>query len=346
MPEGLESVISGAIESAGLEIGDSTVDPSDTASDDTPAVDAAADSGDDALAGDAAADEGTGDGTPAADAAAESVAAADTGKPQGPIPFAQHKKILENARTETTTLRTENESLKSQLQTYGEERAAYGLADSNPDLFAKVMLEDPKISAAIHKALGTPAAAGPAGEKDTPAPAARPKPDRLLDDGSAGYSQEAMDALLAFERDSLSSSLTEKFNKLVSEKFGLVEPLVQEHQAGKMFEAARVRMSGVVEDARNTWPGFKDHESEIKAWLAKPENGRATLEEAWRRVAVPKLQQSRDDQRVEILKELEGREAAVQSVNGPRARKAPDKTGPRTTEDVIKQSIANAGLSI
>lgn len=358
MPE-LESVISGAIASAGLDIGDATsaagdvsaaADDSGGAADDT----GTDDSGDETPAVEASGDEEAADEGAAAagDTSAEgAVVEGQQGKKAGPIPFEKHKTILENTRKTArdegrAEAQQEIQTLRSQVETYALERQAYGLADTNPELFAKVMLEDEKVGAAIRKALGSQAPAG----QETPAAAGtkreRPKADRLLDDGAAGYSQETLDALLAFERDELTAQLTEKFNALVQEKFGAIEPLVSEHQAGKAFEAARVRMSSVVEDARTNWPGFKDHESEVKAFLMKPENARMSLEEGYRRVVVPKIQTDRDTMRAEILKELEGREAAVTSVTGPKTKAVADKKGPRSTEQIIRESIAAKGLSI
>lgn len=337
MPE-LESVISGAIESAGLEIGDGAGDSNDVVQDDAPVDESpVGDADGDAPAVDAAADGD--EGKPAGETPVEgAVVEGQQGRKAGPIPFDKHKTILENARTqheaEIAPLREQVSRLSSELETFQEERTAYGLADSNPDLFVKVMLEDPKIGALIRQTLGT---AAPAAQEKV-----EPKADVLNDDGTVGYSPEAMQRII----EQQAVTLQEKFNAMLQEKFGLVEPLVQEHQAGKAFEAARVKMSSVVEDARNTWPGFKDNESEIKAFLGAKGNERVTLEQAYRKVVMPKFQSTEDQIRAKVLKELEGREAAVQSVRTPTPRAPRPEGGKRSTEDIIRQSIADKGLAI
>lgn len=338
MPE-LESVITGAIESAGLDIGDGGGDSNDVVQDAAPVDESPIETTeDDAPVVDAAADGD--EGKPAGETPVEgAVVEGQQARRAGPIPFEKHKTILENARTqheaEIAPLREQVSRLSSELETFQEERTAYGLADSNPDLFVKVMLEDPKIGALIRQTLGTVAPAA-AAEK------VEPKADVLNDDGTVGYSPEAMQRII----EQQAVTLQEKFNAMLQEKFGLVEPLVQEHQAGKAFEAARVKMSSVVEDARNTWPGFKDNESEIKAFLGAKGNERVTLEQAYRKVVMPKFQSTEDQIRAKVLKELEGREAAVQSVRTPQQRATRTEGGKRSTEDIIRASIADKGLSI
>ncbi len=71
-----------------------------------------------------------------------------------------------------------------------------------------------------------------------------------------------------------------------------------------MKQPAVSRQRGVLEDARSNWPGFKDHESLIRAEMFKPGNDRMTLDQAYRKVVVPTLAVNKDTLRAQIRAEV------------------------------------------
>ncbi len=323
--EGLEAVISGAISEA--ESSGSV--PADT----TPVVETASEP-------DAAVEAGSTpevpvDSTEAAPPAeAPAVPTPEKATP-GPIPFVKHKQILENARTEAESkVRAEYEQKYAwaNVPDARETMQAFQLAETNKPMFARVILGDPEYRQILTEMLGGAQGApqsGAQGASQAPSDG-KIEPDFQTEDGRGFYSADALQKLLAQQQAQLQQSFDQRFKQF--------EPIVQERQQREAFEAAKREHAPYVQNARDSWVGFKENESAIQAKFH--ENlftKNYTLESAYREVMQPKWQADRDKMRQEILADLNKKPAAaIKAPSGP----APVSRGGRTLEDVIRESIA------
>jgi uncharacterized protein YecT (DUF1311 family) len=208
------------------------------------------------------------------------------------------------------------------------------------------VLKDAQLGPVFRELMGSgadTAAAGSAPQGGSAASSGRPKPDKLFEDGSVGYSAEALEQLLEWERAQLTKSLEAQFDQRLNERFKDVTPLLEQHRAETAFNHAKERMRPILENARKTWPKFADHEADIKAWLMAPGNERATLDDAYRAVVIPKLQGDRDAMRQEILAELNKRPAAAAPAARP-AKPVESRQGPRDLDEVVMDSLRQKGL--
>jgi len=336
----LESVISASIASAGDsggdsgDAGDSGGDAVETAVDDT-AVEGA----------DPEVVEGAEPETPAEPAAeSEPVAEGEVApviepKKKGSLPLHRHEAILAKARkdhqVEIDAVKAENASLAWAKDPEAKATFdAFALADQNPDAFARGVLSVPALAVAFQKAVsGMAAPAAPVAAAAKAPAGSRPGPD--LPDG--GYSEDGLQALLDWN----AAKVVEQVEQKYEERFG---PIEKDFNATTKWNKAIETQRGVLNNARETWPGFKDHEPAIFAHMKKPGNERMKLEQAHREVVFPALQASRDAMRAEIIKELNGKPAAA--TPRPAVRTAtPAAGGKKDLTDVIKNSLANAAAA-
>jgi hypothetical protein len=127
---------------------------------------------------------------------------------------------------------------------------------------------------------------------------------------------------------------------MFDERFGEVSPLVERHKAEQQWNAALAQQRPVLEKARKSWPKFVEHEKDIRAYINAPGNEQATLHDAYIAVVTPKMQSSEDAMRARILAELNGKQAAA--LKGPQPMARPESSGPRTTEDVVREAMERA----
>jgi hypothetical protein len=268
------------------------------------------------------------------------------------IRWREHERLLKSAEEKLRADITARDARLQKLAWAESEDAqskikALDIADTNPELFFNVLMQDSRYAALLDARLKTLAPRPEA----TAAPAAsdRPKPDVLNPDGSLGYSEKGLAALLAFER----AEAVREAEKRLSDKFDpILTPIIEERQAGEKFQAAKQRQAKNLQTARDTWAGFKEHEADIAQWLRSqwfsvvngqrvrnPAKAHLGLMEAYQAVVVPKFQADRTKMRDEILKEMTAKGSAP--IKAPAARKAPSKTGgPRRIEDVINEAIS------
>lgn len=331
MPD-LESVIQSSIDAASSGVAET--DP-------TTQISSEADASDDVASADATTDDATGapptTGTQPNEATAAPVAR------RGPIPYDRHTAVLTKQRKESEARLAELQRQLDELAWAREEGAresitALELAEKNPQLFFDTLVADPRY-AAILAARSAPAPVAEPVTPKAPASAERPAPD--LD---GGYSEQGLQALLDWQSAQTAAQVEAKFQKLFEEKFKDVEPLVNNHKASVVWEEARERQRGVLENARKNWPLFKENEAAIREVLGKKGNERFTLDDAWRAVCVPLMQADRDAMRESILAEIDAAKTAGKQVQPPKAVTEPTPSGPRQLEDVIVTSLRNAGL--
>jgi hypothetical protein len=251
-------------------------------------------------------------------------------KPEGPIPLARHKEVLENTRREYET-KLQKLSWAEQVQgdpaAIAERLEAMRVAETDPQAFLGFLRNHP-----LYAPLLQPQAA------PAPAPApqeeAMPKPDKLFEDGSTGYSAERLQQLMEW-RD-------RQNDKRYSERFG---PIEQQFKATQIWNQALERTAPKLEQARATWDGFRENESAIRDIIAdavRRGDTSVTLESAYRQAVIPKLKTDeaalRARIRQELIDESNRKSAAVTEVpGGPVAKPAPRDLRGRPMVDVVSE---------
>jgi BMFP domain-containing protein YqiC len=327
---GLEGIITGAMESAGDPIVDTTGDEGS-------APEAEVEAAPEADAAPAA------DADPAAPPAEKAPVAEDevpdltevelAGKT---LPLHRHKAVLTKARKAAEAFEAKLKELEwaTSVPDAKDRLAAIQIADTNPKLFAQVLLNDEKFAPIFKELMGaaSPAPAAAVPPAANAAVAEKPQPDVLLPDGTLGYSQAVQDQLLAWHTQQLET----KFGDMLQEKLGKVDPILKEREAQTAYSKEVEKQKVIVAQARKSWPQFEKHEQEIRALLNKPGNEQMSLDEGYRTVVIPKMQADRDAMRKEILAE-QGKKAAAPIV--PPAGKPAPVAGKRTTEDIIREKM-------
>ncbi len=350
MPD-LESIISSSIAAAdttpeGASNAFDAVDESGTA-------DATGSEGEETDAPSGETTEGTG-----ADDAAVAVegAATTTEKPKKWIRRDQAQKELAAAQA---TAKTQLDALQARVtalaqfdtQETKDKIRALEIAEQRPDAFINALMTDnryPGLMLAALKANPQFAAEFAAAQRRDDAatvPNDRPKPG-LMSDGTTGYTEEGLNALLSWERkqavDEALKQAEEKFGKKYDE---VLNPIKEEREAREKYGVSLQRTGAQITAARKDWPLFTDNEPKIKNWLndawKTPEGKRATLHDAYVAVVVKGvIQPNRDTMRQEILSELRAARGAGEQVKRPAASTgSPATGGKRSIESVIMNSI-------
>lgn len=171
----------------------------------------------------------------------------------------------------------------------------------------------------------------PAQAQQTAAPEdAMPEPDEELSDGSRVYSMDGLKSLLAWNAKQVESRVSRQFE----ERY---KPIENEWQERKRLEAVVPVIRKQIEEAK-TWPLFTENQDEVVAALKA--NPNLSLEGAYRQVVVPKIVADRSKMKQDVIREVQ---AAPKSTSVPtRAATKPvaPTAGPRSLEDIIKESIA------
>lgn len=284
---------------------------------------------------------------------------------KGRIPVVRHQAVLTKARAEAEAamqpLRQAAEEYRSEGTQARLKLAA--LAESDPDRFMSVVLHDPRyrqviesIARNLPKADAEPAkvAKAPAAAVEVEEALPEPKPDVLNDDGSFGYSQAQAAAHVRWQVQQERIRL-QQHTKALEQKIAAIESqhkkTLEQQTHTAIVQDARVRMSTLLQTARETWAGFKEHEKEIGAELKKPGNERVTLDEAYRRVVMPKLAVTRETLKAQIRKEVLA-EINKAPAKAPVTRpSSPDTTGvatsgPLSTEQIVRQQLRRAAASV
>ncbi len=273
-----------------------------------------------------------------------------TGQRENRIPYSRVKKIIENSRK--TLAETHEKALKEREErlTKAEERSKHmdavdRLINEDADKYMSLLAQvNPKYARFIQQGVVPPVA--PKEEYQEPAPG----PDATFADGTKGYSAEGLEKLRAWDRQQAIKEATKLFN-------ARLEPIEKDRQAREQRERQqrdaddyRAKQIPVVKNqiavAQKTWGKlFEDdynrqHEdkSEILHFLRA--NPTVPFDAAVAQVLLPKLQANRDTMRSDLLKEINGRPAAAVKAPVPAVLAGDTGGGRRSTEDVIRASIA------
>lgn len=176
----------------------------------------------------------------------------------------------------------------------------------------------------LHRLADAEPAARPA---QAPVAEQEPQPDVVLNDGTLTYSAQRLAEVMKFRESNL--------QKMLDERLAPLGDIQKERQLEVQWHGALDRQRGILTDARQNWPGFKENEKAISEALARDE--RLSLEAAYRQIVVPRLAPDRDKMRAEILAELNRKPAASSGVTPGAA-----STGGVTREDSIESIIRDA----
>lgn len=283
--------------------------------------------------------------TPAEDAAPAAVVEAPK-KRRGPIPYDRHEAVLTRARGEhekaLKALRDEFDGYKSKYDSNDTQTKLklMDLLESNPAQAIAVLKQVDaerfaKLSWAEEVAAAAASAAPEIGEM--------PAPDALSPDGNMGYTAEGAQKLVQFYLAQERAENKKALDALRAE----LKPITTEHQARVAFGESVQRMKPVLENARQSWPKFTEHEAEIRQHLA--DNPRATLHDSYIAVVTAKLVAATNDAEATARKKLIAEMNKNGKVTGVIPGKIPAAGAPeggdgepRSTADLVRAALKSA----
>jgi len=220
---------------------------------------------------------------------------------------------------------------------------AIALAEQDQERFAKALLSDPRYAEIL--------AFKEQGKTGGSTATGRPGPNKKSEDGKLEYyDDDGLGQLLDWHtkqtEERVAKSLEAKYNKLFDERFGQLQPVVEEFQLRNLWDNAVKEQGAVLENARANWPGFKEQEPALKKYMI--DNPKADLNTAYLEVVVKGMQKSETDReaawRAKYQKELEAKRSAVGGdlkpgkVGVERVARGDDEK--RDMGDVIREAIS------
>lgn len=168
-----------------------------------------------------------------------------------------------------------------------------------------------------------------------------PQPDITLSDGSKTYSLKGLQDLLEWNTKRVEGTLDARLKPFQDR----AEQDQQRAKQTQQAEAIHARTSQQLEDAA-TWTGWAEHKDDIlkalQADSAEAEKAGGTpklsLEGAYRKVVMAKLLEDDGKKRERLLKEIH--DAPKSSALSRQTTDAPKTTGPRSTQDIVRATIA------
>lgn len=241
------------------------------------------------------------------------------------IPYSRVKEMIEKKLQKATTeWESKVKEHTDKLSSYESERQAFAevqrLIQHNPEAFLQSLAQ---VNPAYSRFIGGNAGAYKAPED---APASMPQPDVDIGNGQRSYSVEGLNKLLAWQAQQTEARVVQRF-----------APIEQQWKSQAMQTQAAASVKAMIEDARQ-WPGFTEHEAEVLQALRA--DRKMSLDAAYRKVVLPKLQADRNKLREELLAEIKAKPTTT-SVPTPAPATPTPKT--RTTEDIAREIIAKGG---
>jgi hypothetical protein len=259
---------------------------------------------------------------------------------KGSMDVARHQAVLTRTRNKYDAQVKELNDKLEQLKWAedGETQAALealSLADKDQKKFVELLMKDERFAKIIQFKEAQ-------AEARREAAADRPRPNAKTPDGSFEYYDDAgLEQLLDWHGQKVLTQAEQKLLEKVESRFG---PIEQEFKARNVWNQTLEKQRTVLETARSSWPGFKEHEGKIKEALFKDKN--LGLEDAYRQVVITAYQEqtkvNREKLRAELLEELHGKKAAAQSDKpGGGVERQAAEAGDDPIGDAIRRSIKN-----
>lgn len=254
----------------------------------------------------------------------------------GHISTSRHQAVLTRARRRFEAERAELSKKYDSLKQYEHPDTANRiqaamLAESDPVAFLKVLGAIPHYKSLLDQQIEEAIKSRATAQPDEQAPG----PNKLNDDGTVVYDAEGAQKLLDFHLRKAQAD----FDKKIEALRGDLKPIQDERQNQQDLAAAIQRQTPVLENARQNWAGFKEHEAEIRAEMEK-EFPRLSLEGAYIRVVTPKLRGDRESIRTELMKEINSKSKAVSGIRPslPSATTEPaGNSGTPDTEAIVRE---------
>ena len=274
------------------------------------------------------------------------------GQRENRLPYSRVKKIVENAeRKAIEPLTAKVAEFETRVKGYEDRLSEVGKFESlmvNDHMgFLTLLAERIPGYAEVLQYMAAASAQGkgeaPA-EVQPPVDDGMPKPDYAMPDGSMVYSMDGLKARDAWNRDQAKKEAMVEVDK----KYGFI---TEERKAQQYHAGLSQQVNDQIAEAQ-TWPGWSQEVSDkVAALLAS--NPRWNLERAYNAVMIPQLQSQitaaqadrtkvRADVRKEVLAEI--KKAPSTSVPASGIKPRPSSQGPRSLEDVIRESIDTSGI--
>lgn len=282
--------------------------------------------------------------------AAAGIKAPKEGERENRIPYNRTVKIIGNAlkkqgATHTAAVAELNTKVAAQEGELTNFRRADSLAKSDPDQYMAILTTiDPRFKAYVK---GGAPAAGADGKPVVAVAAsklgAKPGPDITYKDGSQAFSPEQLEKREEWLIANAVEKATADAEARAEAKYG---PLAKEFATTTAGREQHQRIMGVIQAEQEHWgddfPKVGSAEEKAVDALLKADP-KLSLRGAIHKVVVGGLKAGKSKVREDLLTEINGRKGA--SAAAPAAKKiAVDPNTVRSTEDVIRESIAAAGL--
>jgi hypothetical protein len=361
MAADLEAIIADAVSDASGSTGsDEAVDTSgDVVADvvqpdtsvDTPEVDTSkddVDTDDTKVEADAVKEEKPADDSVEGILAAAGIKAPKEGERENRIPYNRTVKIIGNAlkkqgATHTAAVAELNTKVAAQEGELTNFRRADSLATSDPDKYMAILATINPAFKAYTKAGAAAAAEKPAAGAPASKLGAKPGPDIKYADGSLAFSPEQLEKREEWLIANAVEKATADAEARAEAKYG---PLAKEFATTTAGREQHQRIMGVIQAEQEHWgedfpkPGSAEEKAVDGLLKADP---KLSLRGAIHKVVVGGLKAGKAQVRESLLTEINGRKGA--SAAAPAAKKvAADPSVVRSTEEIIRESIAAAGL--
>lgn len=172
-------------------------------------------------------------------------------------------------------------------------------------------------------------------QTQAPAADAMPQPDKQYADGSVGYSEQGLAALLEWNARNVENRVTQRIEQRYA-------PIEQDWQTQRRIAEMTPHVERQIAEAR-TWDRFTELEPEVIQLLKT--NPQMSLDraymQAYQKNVVPKMAADRNKLRAEVLEELKKVPAQTAAPSRSLRTTAPPN-GPRDIEDIIREQIKNA----
>jgi hypothetical protein len=282
---------------------------------------------------------------------AAGIKAPKEGERENRIPYHRTVKIIGNAlkkaaATHEAALSTVNAKVAAYEGELTNFRRADELATKDPDKYMAILSNiNPAFKAYVKgggaaAADGKPAAGAAAAGADL---GPKPGPDIKYADGTTAFSPEQLEKRDEWLIQTAIQKAKTEAEAAAEAKYG---PIAKEFATTREGQERHNRIMGVIAAEQQHWgedfpkPGSAEEKAVNEALKADP---KMSLRAAIHKVVVGGLKAGRGKVREEVLTEINGRKGAVSAP--PAARKvAADPNTVRSTEDVIRESIAAAGL--
>lgn len=299
---------------------------------------------------------------------AEGFVAGEKGQRENRMPYSRVKKVVENARTKLVTAHTaELTQRDTELTAVKAERdnfqRAHALAETNPEQYILALAAlNPEYRKYLPGATTPTTTVTTPGKVEPPADDPMPTPDGKYPDGTAGYTEEGYTKLRAWDRRQATREAMTEAQKLIDARLG---PLEGEKKSAAELQQREASINRQVAQVNEAWgeelvkaneteigkvieENLRAHAASVRAHKMNPQVAIVpviSIADAAAKILVPKTRVNRDTMRAELLKEINARPGAAQTtVPGATTVSTKESTGPKTTEDVIRDSLAAAGL--